>query len=114
MTRATGHAASARSYSRTAGNATRRAEREARSAAECYATAAECARYAAWSARRSDMWGDGFASPAELEDRVRSWTRMGDSYLRASWNATESAGFYRELAARYREMDARRAASMSS
>jgi hypothetical protein len=108
------HARQARSYSASASAATRDAEREASKAAECYGTASLAADYARQVTSRYDVrWGDGFASPADLEERVRSWTRMGDSYLRMSTSATESAEHYRELAARYRELAARRAERMA-
>jgi hypothetical protein len=107
----TDHGKQATSYSRTASAATRRAKRDAHQAAECYATAGEARSYGSWVTQHPDLWGLGCA-PAVLDARARSWTRTGDTYLRASWNATVSAEFYRELAGRYRALAARRAASM--
>lgn len=106
----TDHSAEARKYSATAAGATRRAEREARQAQDCYETAERVARQAAWLTGRSEMW-DLDWTPAELESRVRSWVRMGDTYLRASFHATGMAEFYKGLAARYRTMAADRLAA---
>jgi hypothetical protein len=109
----TDHAAQARSYQSTAAAATRKAAREAAAAAEHYATAASVRRNAAWLAGRPELWGADF-NPAELEARVAAWVKLGDIYLRASWAADASAAFYRGLAGQYREMAARRAASMAA
>lgn len=104
----TDHKAEARKYSATAAAATRRAEREAHQAQDSYETAERVARQAAWLTGRSDLW-DLDWTPAELESRVRSWVKMGDVYLRSSFHATSQADFYKDLAARYREMAERHA-----
>jgi hypothetical protein len=105
-------AAQARSYSSTASAATRRADREAERAAGFYRTAATVRGQARWLASRPDRWTADY-TPAELDAQARSWTRLGDTFLRTSFGATASAEFYRDLAASYRGMQARREASMA-
>lgn len=108
----TDHRAEARSHSARAAAATRRARRDAERAASYYDTAASVTDSAAWLARHPDLHQDGY-TPAELEDRARSWETVADSMLRASFHATRTATFYRDLAARYREMADARDARMA-
>jgi hypothetical protein len=105
-------AAQARSYSSTASAATRRADREAERAADFYRTAATVRGQARWLAGRPELWDHNY-TPAELDAQARQWTRLGDSFLRASFDATASAEFYRDLAASYRQMQASREASIA-
>lgn len=108
-------AAQATSYSRTASAATRRAEREAHQAQHFYDQAARQLRLAASLTQQPRRWmPEADYTPARFETDARSWARLADSFLRSSFRATESAAFYRDLAGRYREMHARRMASMAS
>lgn len=104
----TDHAAEARSNSRVAAAATRRAKRDAEEAERFYLLARQLRRSAARLTTQPWLWGPGY-TPAELERNAVSWTRTGDVYLRASFHSTENAEFYRDLAARYREMAERHA-----
>jgi hypothetical protein len=109
----TDHAAEARSNSRRAAAATRRAKRDAQEAERFYLLAAELRRQAAWLTGRPSLWDESY-TPAELERRARSWTRNGDTYLRGSFRADDSAVFYKGIAASYRKMAASHAAWMSA
>lgn len=102
----TDHTATARSYSRTASSATRRAEREARLASQMYVAAGQKAQHARWLTGRPELERDDMTA-ARYETDARSFARMGDTYLQGSFRATDSATFYRDLAASYREMAAR-------
>lgn len=111
----TDHAATARSYSRTASAATKRAEAAAHDAQSFYDTAAHNRRLAAQLTARPSGWMPEIGyTPARFEADARSWERSADSCLRHSFHATDSAAHYRELAARYRELHARRVASLAS
>ena len=99
----TDHRSQARSYSATAAAATKRAEREAQRSADAYRSATQMARQAEQLTRSPRLW-DASYNPAELEARSRSWASIGDTYLRSSFRATESAAFYAGLAASYRDM----------
>lgn len=99
------HAASARSHSSTASAATRRAERNALEADEYYRLAARSLGRAVWLTARPDLWSIQYSyTPAHLESDARNWEKLGDLYLRSSFRATDSAEFYRDLAAKYRAM----------
>jgi hypothetical protein len=104
----TDYQATASGYRRAADRDNRRARRDAQQAAETYAAAASVARSAAWLTGRPDLWEDNW-TPARLEANVATWERLGDTYLRMSWRATESARFYRRLARTYDDMGAIRA-----
>jgi hypothetical protein len=108
-------AAQARSYSRTASAATRRAERDAHRAQAYYTEAAHWARLAAMLTQQPQRWLPEIGyTPASQDDTAREYIRLGDTFLRRSFSATDSAAFYRDLAARYREMAAKRAARMAA
>lgn len=103
----TDYAAQARSYSATAAAATRRARKEAAYAADNYDLAAHD-RWRASAMAQRPMNSRSLELAAHYEDRARMFTRTADASLRHSFHATGNAEFYRELAGRYREMDARR------
>jgi hypothetical protein len=108
-------AAQARSYASTAAAATRRAERDAREAEKFYRTAAGMRRRAARLTQDPQLWHpESLHTPAQYEAQAASWTKTADVYLRSSWRATASAEFYRGLAARYRAMAARQAATLAT
>lgn len=109
----TDYAAEARSASATAASFTRRAEREAGQAASAYVHASRYLRSAAQLAECPGSWRT-WLNPATEEAKADSWTRTGDVYLRATFHSTGQAEFYRDLAARYRELRDRRAASLAS
>jgi hypothetical protein len=109
----TDHSREARKYSATAAAATRRAERQAREADSAYRQAAAMDRQAAWLTQRPDLCDRDY-TPAMFEGRARSWVLMGNSCLRASFRATDSAVFYVELAASYRQMAKRQAERMAA
>jgi hypothetical protein len=112
----TDHAAQARSYSRTASAATRKAESEAHKAQGWYLAAAQQRRLAALLTSRGpgNWYPEAGYTPAALEDEVRAFERLGDSYLRSSFSATGSAAHYRDLAASYRDMAASQAGRLAS
>lgn len=98
----------ATSSSRRASAMTRRAAREAQEAHDFYQHAARTRREAAKLTQQPYLWVGDY-NPATLEDRARSWQRVGDTYLRSSFRSTAQAAFYRDLAARYRAIAARAA-----
>ena len=104
--------ATASGYRREADRDSRRARRDAEQADRFYGLARETSRNAAWCARRPDLWEHNW-TPADIEAHARSWERLGDTYLRSSWHATESARFYRRLARTYDDMGAIRAQRVS-
>lgn len=109
------YTAQATSYSRHASAATRRAEREAHMAQDCYLHAAQRAILAARLTQHGPAhWypAAGY-TPAALEAEVRTLERLGDSYLRSSFSATDDAAHYRQLAASHRDMHARRMADLA-
>jgi hypothetical protein len=104
----TDYAAQARSYSATAAAATRRARKDAAFSADQYESAAHNSWRASAMTKRP-MNSRSLELAAHYESQARSDTRVGDTYLRASFHADGLAEFYRGLAARYREMAARQA-----
>lgn len=111
----TAHDAQARSYASTAAAATRRAARDAQTAAEGYRDAARALRSARWLTRHPELQRASTGhTPAQLEHTARVHTAWADSWLRMSWNATDSAEHYRQLAASYRGMHAGQLARLAS
>ncbi len=111
----TDHARQATSCSRVASAATRRAARSARQAQTAYIAAGQRGRMAARLTQDPARWlPQAGYTPAALEAEARCWLSMADSYLRQSFSATAAAGYYRELAARYRELATRRAVRLVS
>jgi hypothetical protein len=100
------HARTARSYAAQAGACKRRAEREAQHAADHYRTAALDRANGRRSARFPEL-------AALYAERVRQFTRLGDIYLRMSYQTDAREAHFRDMAARYRDMRDRRAASMA-
>jgi hypothetical protein len=112
---AAANAREARSHASRAAGCTRRAEADARRAESAYKTAASMRSHAAWITTRQGQCAElGLGTPAQAEEAVRSWERLGDTFLRSSFHNTSQASFYRELAGRYRGMAARAAASEES
>lgn len=109
----TDHAAQARSYSATAAAATRRAARQARMAEQMYSAEQNKLRHARWLTSRPGLWDGASFTPARYEADALSFRRMGDMYVKSSFRATDSATFYREMAAKYRDMAARQAARLA-
>ena len=92
----------------------RRSRSDARSADKCYQLARAARERAAWLTSRPDLWmadPEVWNAPALVESNARELVRAGDIYLRSSFRASEQLAFYRELARKYDELEARRVAS---
>jgi hypothetical protein len=100
------HAKTARSYAAQAGACKRRAEREAQHAADAYRTAALDRANGRRAAGHPEL-------PAIYDARVRQYTRIGDIYLRMSFQTDGREAHFRRMAARYRALRDRRAASIA-
>jgi hypothetical protein len=110
----TDYAAQARSYQSVAAAATRRAKRDAEVAAQCYALAGEARRTERWLTQAPELWRpDIHYTPADYERRQASHVRLAGVFLRSSFRESGSAQFYRELAGRYRAMEAKRTARLA-
>jgi hypothetical protein len=90
------HRAEARQHHNAASAAYRQGKRDAERAARYYGQAREHRRMADWLTGRPDIW-DGDLNPARSDEAARTWTRLGDLYLRTSFAATERGRFYRGL-----------------
>jgi len=110
------HKAQATSYSRTASAATRDAVRQAHKAQEWYLAAAQQRRLAALLTQRGpeNWYPEAGYTPAGIEAVARTYERIADGHLRRSFSQTRNAVHYRDLAASYRDMHARRQASLAS
>ena len=99
-------AATAAEYDLQASRDYGRARTEARRSADWYKIAGQQRRQAAWLTARPDMWTEDY-TPAGVEAAARSYERLGDSFLRAHFHATDLARFHRGLARDYRAMAGR-------
>jgi len=102
----------ARNYSATASADTRRAEREAREAHQWYRLAASMRASARALTQRPQDWRTeaehGYTrTPADDEDRARTYERIANTYLRSSGHHTRMAAHHRDMAASCRERAAR-------
>jgi hypothetical protein len=97
------HAESAAEQRRTAQRYYGQARRDAKRAAGAYRTARSIEQHAAWLTARPDMVTAEY-TPAGLAAEASTWVRIGDTYLRASFDKTDHARFYGELARRYDAM----------
>ena len=93
----------ARSHSARAGAYTRRAEKFARQAASFYQTSRGWAQQAERLTRTPVMWTKDY-TPAEMEASARTWAGIADTFLRMSFDETDRATHYREMAALAREL----------
>ena len=110
----TDHAAEAADRRREAKRQYHQAWKNAERADAQYRHAARIRRHVAWLTQRPDLWGpDDQGTPASWEGDIRSALRLADTYLRSSFAAAERSAFYRDLARRYDEMAATKAARLA-
>jgi hypothetical protein len=106
------HRAEASRHHNEASKNYRQGKRDAERAARYYGQAAEHRTMARWLTGRPELW-EGEFTPAGSEAAARTWTRLGDLYLRSSFSSTERGRFYRGLQRRSEALAARAEARLA-